>query len=258
MVNPFRIKRLAAFALAGWLPGIGLAAGFMFGGMWVGLGAFFGLTILMIFVGGALVSNPFTKMVEGRGLLALKVDSTGIITPFMLRVQSPFIRGKVNGKEFRDAFDRETVFSLTAPREVDEAAVGEENGGIKFSLSEKKLNEGRFALFHYPVILYNAQLQTVITKDWFADEEKKAFAEHGLLYLNRITEDLTTHTRDFGRHVVDLLKPGESIFQNKWFWIIVVAGLLILAVFFLPPLIEGFQGSMGGAVSLPGAPITPR
>lgn len=258
MVNMFRVKRWAAFILAAWLPGVALAAGFMFGGLWGGVGAFVGAAILVIWIGGLMVSNPFTAMIEGRGLLALKIDSTGIITPFLMGVKSPFVEGNVGGKKFRDAFDREAVFSLTTPRVVEEVAQGDADGGITFTLSEKKLNEGRFALFHYPVLLYNAQLQTIITKDWFADGEKRAFAEHGLLYLNRITEDLTSATRDFGRHVVDLLKPGESIFGNKWFWVIVVGGLVVLAIFFLPPLIEGLQGSMGAGISLPQAPVTPR
>ena len=63
--------------------------------------------------------------------------------------------------------------------------------------------------------------------------EKDTFAEHGVLYLNRKMEELTSVVRDFGRHVVETLKPKQSLFKNKWVIVIIIIFAVILLIIFL-------------------------
>lgn len=137
--------------------------------------------------------------------------------------------------------------------------------GLKIELDELEMNKARFALFHYPVLIYNEQLGTVVTKDFLSEQEKISFAEHGVLYLNRKMEELTSVVRDFGRYVVELTKPqGGSIFTKWWVWVIVIILVALLVIMFAPSVMKvmgATVSSASGAVQTAtagGNPVTIR
>jgi hypothetical protein len=109
-------------------------------------------------------------------------------------------------------------------------------------------------------LLYNEQIGAFITKEFLSNIEKDTFAEHTVLYLNRIMEELTSVMRDFARYVIESLKPKGSIFGSKWFWIIILIVGLILAGLLAPSLIKSIKGMMGTAtqtVNPDGTVLTP-
>lgn len=242
------VKKWGAFFLMGTLPTVLAVSGQLFYDLWGLVGGFFLGLLIGILAASLMLNNPFQSMLEGKGILSFVIDSTGVINPFISRVESPYIVGNAGGNKLKDVFDRESVFQMAAPVKTLEPAVRDEFGGVTIKMSEKEFNSGRFALFHYPVILYNGQVRSVITKDWLSDKEKTAFAEHGLLYMNRIVEELSSQTRDFGRYVVEMLKPSGG-FGGKWMWIIIIGGLVILAALFAPSILEAIQGTGGAASS---------
>lgn len=246
-INVFKIKKLAALLLCSLLSVILFAVGnmyygFLWGLAWMGAGM-----ILAVVLGTFLLSNPFTSMLEGKGILALNMDSTGIIKPFIVRLDPPYVKGKLGSKTVNDVFDRATVWNLTPPVENETPAIEKKDKTINITLSEKDYNKSRFGLFHYPVIIYNEQLRSLLTKDFFSDKEKDSFAEHGVLYLNRKLEELTSVVRDFGRHVVELTKPKGSFFQSKWVIIVIVIVLIIILAMFAPYIISAIGGGIGPA-----------
>lgn len=245
MINTFFLKRLFAFLIVG----VFCSAGFYIGGLYYGLVGglgFFALTLIVgYFVGTVLTRNPFSIMLEGKGILAFKLDSTGIMTPFIVNVMPPFMIAKLYGKKITDVFDRDAVVSLSEPIVNSRFAIPS-NGGLKFELDERDFNNARFAMFHYPVILYNDQLKSVILKSQLDNLEKNTFAQHAVLYLNRQMESLTFAIRDFGRYIVETMKPKASIFGNKWFWIVLVIFAVIMIALFLPKIMNVAGGAVGG------------
>lgn len=235
-LNVFIIRRWAAIILGGFIPTLLFTIGNIYYNLMGGIGFFLiGLLLSMLLV-TVLLRNPFTQMIEGKGIMVLNIDSTGVITPFLVGVQSPYIRGRFQGKEVNDVFDREAVFNLAGPKLKGGTATpiteGEDQGGILIRLNEEDYNRGRFAMFHYPVLLWNNQIKSIVTKDFLSEMEKTAFAEHGVLYLNRKMEELTSVVRDFGRHVVELLKPKQGLFGNNWvIWLVIGLVVLLLAMF---------------------------
>jgi len=249
MFNAFVMKKYAVLLA---LPSI-VATAVVLGGMYYGLFGALGFLVgglLIAVVGGIfLLKNPFSDMLEGKGILVFDINSTGIIRPFIVKVLPPYIKGKVGSVLVEDVYDRQAVFHLAKPEKagsVDQAR----DGGITININEEELNRGRFGLFHYPVLLYNSQLGSIVTKDFFSDQEKSVFAEHITLHLNRKLEDLDMHLRDFGRYVVELLKPkGEGFLAGKWMWIIIIGGVIIMAVIFGPSIIEAVRGAAPAAAS---------
>jgi hypothetical protein len=246
VINPFIIKKYGALLLSGLLSTIGFSIGLMIlKSFWMGL-LFMGLGLAIgVLIGAIMLNNPFQLILEGQGVLCIDLNSTGILRPFVMRVKQPFIEGKIDNELATDVFDRECVFSLAAPVAAGRVQQGEGKDGITrvaIVLSEDDYNKARFGMFHFPTIIYNSQIRSIISKDWFAEKEKGAFAEHGILYLNRKLEELTSATRDFGRYVVESLKP-KSLSLPSWTWVVVIIILAILAFMFAPNILQALGGA---------------
>lgn len=255
LINPFVLRKYAAMIFGPLLTVMLFYIATIFYGLLIGIVFYLVGIILGAMVGNLLLKTPFSIMLEGKGLLCFNYDSTGILRPFIVSLKSPYIVGKYNKKKVQDVFDRSTVINLAAPVKnakpaemiVEPPKEGEpdKRGGIRIELDEKEYNKARFGLFHYPVLIWNDQIKSIITKDWLGNKEKEVFAEHGVLYLNRTMENLTSYVRDFGRYIVEVLKPKESIFKNKWVIIVIVIFLIVLAAMFAPAIINAIKGTAG-------------
>jgi hypothetical protein len=161
ILNPFILKKWAALILSALLTVICFFVGVTFYNLWVGLGLMFVGLFTGLVVGNVLLKNPFTLMLEGKGILAVNLDSTGILKFFVLGIRSPYIVGKLWKKMVKDVFDRNTVYNIAAPIKAGVAEwikKGEKKGGLKIELTEEELNKARFGFYHYPVIVYNEQI----------------------------------------------------------------------------------------------------
>lgn len=279
MLNIFRIKKMAALVLPGLICTIMYAVGGLYYGLLGGVGFMLLGLLLSYLIGRLLLDNPFRAMLEGKGLLVIDLNSTGILRPFIMNIDLPYIKGKNAGKHIEDVFDRDAVHYLTPPTEIKSVAKLEkrtfkmspkkkgdkplerEITGVNFFITERDFNNGRFGLNQFPVIIWNSALHSVLTKEFLSMEEKNSFAKHGVLYLNRKVEELTSHMRDFGRYVVDSLRPGLKVDGKKIMLIILIIGVVVLLALFAPKLIAAIKGGGAGAVSavstaVGGNPIT--
>lgn len=257
MFNPYTMRKWAALILPGLLCTVGFYVMTVFYGLLYGIAAFLVFLILGAVLGLLFLKNPFGDMLEGKGILAVNLDSTGIMQFFIVKVQSPFIRGKVFGRDVKDVFDREAVSQMATPvNNMTPANMTYEDDGakLKITLDKDLYNKSRFAFQTYPVLIWNDQVKSFLTKDFLASQEKMIFAEHGVLYLNRLMEELTSVVRDFGRYVVELTKPASSILGNKWFWIIIVGAVILMGVLFAPAIIDAVKGT--GAAQAAGSVIS--
>lgn len=245
MINAFKIRRYAAFSISGFTSVICFYIGLVYYGFLIAMGCMFMGLILGVVLGSLLIKNPFTMMMEGKGIMVLNLDSTGILRPSIVGLHSPYIRGKIGKKVINDVWDRSTVYQIAAPEQNKKKAEPDGKGGIKIEIDERTYNKARFQLFHFPTLIWNDQINSLLTKDFLASMEKQTFAEHGVLYLNRKMEELNSAVRDFGRHVVELTKPVKSIFSSKWTWIIIFIVLVIMAVLFAPAILNAM--SSGGS-----------
>lgn len=262
MLNPFRMKRYAVLCIGPFFGALAYMIGFRFYGVMGALGFFFASFFLFLIIGSLMLKNPFTAMLEGQGILGINLDSTGILHPFIIAVKQPYLYGKVGGKKFRDVFDRESVFQISEPEATKTPAEIKDDGTIVLTLDKTSYNKARFGFINYPVIIYNQQIDSVLTKDFLAGLERDAFAEHTILYLNRSMEELTASVRDFARYVVESLKPKTDIWSKWWIWVIIAGlGIILLALFW--PKISAALGLAKGSgqaiqTAISNATLTPR
>jgi len=262
MLNPFVLKKYAAVLFPAFLSTILFIVGNVYYGFWGGFGFFaIGVILSILLDFFIFLKNPFSDMLEGKGLLAFDISSTGIIKPFLLNLDKPYMKGKVDGKEVEDIFNRQAVHTLTPPKKPKKAIIKENE--LIIEQDEEQLNSNRFGFFHIPVLLYNSQIKSFITKDFFAERERDNFAEHGILYLNAKTRELSSDIKNFGRHVIELTRPAQSMLKNPWVMVIGIILLVILGLALAPEVIEMLRGTFsGGAEALKTATgngaITPR
>lgn len=241
VINPFVIKKWGALFLVGFISVLGYMIGIMqYKNHLMAIAISMACMLIGMLGANMLLINPFRSMVEGKGILVFDLNSTGIIRPFIVTVNPPYIRGRLGRKPVDAVFNRKTVMNLKTPISINKSAdyivEGEKKGGIKIELSEEQYNSGRFGMFHYPVLIWNSQIDSVVTKDFLSEQEKDIFAEHTVLYLNRKMEELTTSVREFARHVVDQMKPrGKMLGRWGWVvWVIVIALMILLVAMFAP------------------------
>lgn len=249
MLNVFKIKKFAGLLTVGMLPTIAYAVGIIFYNFWIAIACFLSFLLVSVPLGALMIRNPFSRMLEGDGLLVETVDSTGIRTYFMMQFEKPYVKGKLGKNWIKGFWDREITHNLTQPVIAETKVVKLEDGSLQISLTKKDFNNARQGLFHWPLLTFNPMLGTFITKEMFSNLEKDSFIENLLIFLNRKTEDLTTSVRDFGRYYVELQKPkGEGGLGIKGWGIIIIGILLVvLGIIFAPKIMAALQGS--GATS---------
>ncbi len=268
ILNPFVIKKNTALLLNSMISTMFFFMGIQFYGLLWGVLFLVIGSIIGIVLGKLLLANPFSSMLEGKGILTLDISSTGILRIFVVAVNPPHIQGKIGNKIIKDVFNREAVFSLAPPIDAEinaeQITKGKNKGGIKIEIGEEELNKSRFGLFHYPLLIHNSQTGSLMTKDQFSEQEKDTQAEHLALYLNTTMQELTSHVRDFARYIVESLKPGKGIKGGKWILLVVIFIILIgLGIVFLPAIMNAAGpvgssiGSAAQAIGQSGGVITP-
>lgn len=278
-INMWKIRKWAGLLVTSMLPTLMFFVALNIWGFMFSILFFIAGSIIASLLGSFILKNPFTSMLEGKGILTLAIDSTGVIRPFISAINQPYVKGKLGSEFVNDVYDASAVMRMAEPvkagavkpnhsskseillecKECKKAVKGGE-GGIFLRLTENEFNKSRFALYQYPVLIYNAQIKSCITKDFISEQEKLAFAEHGVLYLNRKVEELTSTMRDFGRYIVELTKPKSSLWENRWVRIVVIGLVVLFIGLMAKPLYTAFVGAGGGGgimSSLSGA-VTPR
>jgi len=264
MINGFKLKRIFSPLIASAIATSCFFVGIYYYDIIVAFILMFVGILIGTLVGSVISKNPFTPMLEGKGIIAFNLDSTGVMKPFMVSLDNPYIKGKYGSKQIKDIFNRSTTLNLSKPIMNKTPAKFTDDGKIHIILDEDEYNKGRFGLFHYPCLIWNDQIKSILTKDFFSEQEKTAFAEHGILYLNRTMEELTQSIRDFGRYIVENIKPMAKLMNNKGIVIIIlIVFVVIILVMFGGPIFSAIQNTLGGNGNIiqdvsNAAAITPR
>jgi len=254
MLNVYKLRKWGALSLMGFLPAVTFAVMALFYSYWLSLGSMFVTLLVTMFLGNLFLKNPFTEMLEGKGILALDINSTGIIKPFVVGIDPPLLKGQVHGKEVTDVYDRESTHSLQIPTKASKKAQARTDGGVNMpqmhKLDAEAYNNSKFAIMHYPVLIYNSAIGSFLTKQALASQEKETFAEQTIIFLNKRIEELTLHVKHFGRAVVEQLRPGYgSILTSKWTWIIIAIAIILIVIMFIPGVSQAFGGFFENAQS---------
>jgi hypothetical protein len=228
--------------------------------MWIALTMALFWIFMWHWVGVILMKHPFTDILEGKGMLAIDFNSTGIIRTFTVNIDRNMLSGKLGNKVVNAQYLRENIKYFQQPVVVDDKdCIGyNEKGDIVITLPIEKYLQTKFRFESVPTFLYNSITQTPITKEWFSGKEKEVYTENNLSYLHRIIEELNVNTHNAVRYVMEMLRPKSDFLKKNLVWIIIIIAVLILGAMFAPKLLSLIQGKGSEAVSsTTGTPVTP-
>jgi len=263
MINWFKIKKYITFLIMSAVP---LAAFFAslisLNDLLMSAIVWLMVTAVMMFIASRFLAHPLLNLLEGSGILGMTFDSTGVIQPFTIHVNPPYIRGRLGRKEIEDIWNRDATFYLKNPRPgkmaVAEGADGEEYEVIVLGKKGEDHNEKLFNFEGHLTFIYNKTLDEFLTKDALAKFEKSTLVKHAVLYLNKKAEELDAKIRDFARYIVEQAKPKKFWGMGNWFWVIIVVAVLLILLLFLPAFMDVFSSGIGGISQVvPVQPVTP-
>lgn len=253
MINPFILRKYTALCVPVFFSAVLFYYCLLNLGMgiWGGILGMVAAIPISVLAGNMLLSNPFQKVLEGKGLLTLTLDSTGVINVFVTKVQNYYLKSDDGQRE--GFYDRNLIHYLkiwnTKNYTAKIAKTDPEKNLYTLTINEAALQDARFQLFQYPVLIYNTQIQSFITKDWFGNQERAYFANYVIMFLIRKVQELSMYVREFARAVVDTaLKPQGMGNWMKWV-IYIVIGLAVIGLiwFAAPKIMPYIQSIMGTA-----------
>lgn len=298
-MNVFKIKKIVAPTVVSIMAVVPFWLVTLNYGVIYGSGAFVLSLVLGFFINSAMLKNPFTQMLEGEGLITLDISSKGVISPFIMSLQSPFMVGKYQDKNIEDYYNRRGISQIFAGQvvEIDEEVtekilaevykaekeykkskeklenykksklpeqaridillkdlelkdkllqlakadvelysqkvpIQTRHNRIIINLDTEKFSNARMVFSQYPCLMYNSQLDSVITKDFFSEKEKSFLIENKLLYLAKKVQGLSDDTKNFARHVIDLTNKSGGL-PLKGIGIFIVVTLVVGGIGYL-------------------------
>lgn len=242
-MNMFKMKKYTAFIIVGVLALSFYLMAFLFTGdaIAANIAGFFGI-VFGALVGDAILQHPLLKVLEGQGNLVIDLASPGIIQFYCASVSLPWITVQNKaGMVLKRIFDRNISFNLRDTVIPTEMKVKDGDTWIKIPGEEKvKMN---FSLEGRPVFIMNSKLGTFVTKEFLGTLETKIMVEHLVLNLLKTIEELNQNIKDFGRYVMEQIKPQRGFDLNSpWVKVVgfIIVGIIIL--YFGWPYLANFLG----------------
>lgn len=267
LINFFKIKKYAALFLMAFFPTLAFFLSLLkLGDFIYATLIFLGVTIFMMLITSRLISHPLLQLLEGKGFLAIKLDSTGVILPFICQVIPPYVKGRLGKKEVEDVWDRKAVYYIKPPKE-GKITIAEDKEGNRYEViilgkAGEDKHDKLFGFEGFPTFIYNEALGTFLTKQALAKFEDEALVKHTIFYVSKKVDELLMQIRDFARYVVEQTKPKKKFFGlGNWFWLIVIAVLILLGILILPMFMDMFSGATRALAPVQPVnpnPVTPR
>jgi hypothetical protein len=259
----YKLRWIAGQLVLAFIPTLVFFTVFSGFGFWISLPAFFLSIPISQKLSSRIVSHPMLNYAFGEGVMTFTFDSTGIISPILSKINPGkvvvFAKGRKGDKEIDTIFDRNIMMYVNEQIKAGELvnAVDEEGNEFKALILPENAWEHKFSFLQYPAFLFNKQLGTFMTKDWFGEGEKKLFKKHLFLELIYKIDELNSYVRDFARHVAEQLRPKASFLTNKWLWIIIGIVLLGIVGYFI--ISSGGGGGTGQVIQNAGQNlVSPR
>lgn len=210
--------------------------------------------VILLLLGNRWLRHAFTNMLEGKGLVTLVLDSTGVIGSFNVQVDAPKMKGSVRGiPDIEDIYDTDMLHRLMVPQNASmtQAVTFEkdENNQLKFGDEVDVIvlppKEKRYDFLHMfenrPVFIFNKVMNKFLSRDALANYEKDIEIKHNALNILRKVQETDTNFRNFGRYVAETSKPMKpSFFKSKYVKYIIIAAVVGLIMFIIFMFVPGF------------------
>lgn len=212
--------------------------------------------LIIMLMGNRWLHHAFTSMLEGKGLITLILDSTGLIGSFNVKINAPKMIANLgkNLPEIDDIYDTDMMHRLIIPKDapMGEGAYYEKDdkGNIKLTGETAKIlvlpNEDEkydslFSFENRPVFIYNKVMRKFLSRDALAKYEKDIEIKHNALNILNKVQDTDKSFRDFGRYAGEISKPKKpGLFGSGLMRWLIIGAIIALIIFVVILFVPGF------------------
>jgi hypothetical protein len=217
---------------------------------------------VIIAVGNRMLRHPMLAMIEGKGLLAWILDSTGLITIFNVIVDAPRMLGNKPGMknvDLDETYDvdimHRIIFPKDAPLTKGYLISQDKNGKTAFEEKmilvlpdDEKRHDTLFKFESVPVFIYNKVMGQFLSRNLLANNEKDMQLKHGSLNILYKLASIGDQFRDFGRYAGELTKPKPAGLFAKMPWLkwVLIAAVILVVIMVVIMFVPGFTKGLGG------------
>lgn len=247
MFNPYVVRRHFANLLVGTLPLCAFVYGIYTFGLNNALFMCASVLLVCMIASNKLTNHEFRDMLEGKGIITVKLESTGVFDFRVLQVANGRIFGDLWGKKVNEPYNPELLYTLYAPENHKDgyAVVKAKDGKDLLWMDLSVFRSYKFGFKQYPMLVYNSVTKTLLTKGDLGDIEK-IIASHNVFVANERAKDLNKSLLDFSRAVVDKEFSLKNVELGKWLIYLLIGGII---AFFVWQLFKGGGGAISDAVS---------
>lgn len=229
-------------------------------------------------LGRVMTGNPYIAMLEASGLLVLSLDSTGIVTPYVAKVDSKRLHLNTKKGFVSSVYDRAIGFYLRGGKKAlfsdvkeqetkkdvltGKVTVTGEKEFLEIRLPKEDFSKSYFNLMDKPMLFYNEKTETFLTKQALSDLENTILADYlSLVVLNKVQAlgtQLTALTKVFSDYFkpVSILRMLDNPWVKGFVLIITIIGIAVVVIMFGPQIME-VLGQSDIVQEFAGRPITP-
>lgn len=250
MINPYIIRKYLAYLLLGTMPMCAIVFGISQYGLYKGIIIASGTMLVCAFLTNVLIDNPFRRMLEGKGLLVIGLDSTGVLDFHVLGVSNGRLTGNIIGKKIYEPYDQNLIHTLYQPKvHLDGYVMHEKEEEELMIVDMRKFRQFKFGFNQYPVLLFNKVTRKLMTKEFIGGNERM-MASHLVYVASERAKDLNATMLNFSRTVVDKEHNTGGIDMGKLLKYFLI-GIIVLGIGFFAWKFLGGGGAatIGNAVS---------
>jgi len=238
-MNMNAIKRVGIFIGLGLLPLIFFLL-FSILGLDLIISSIIGIfvALFMVIIAYKITDSPFLRAFEGKTFGVLTIDSRGKIDFFDVQMTNNAFKGEYNGTKIHVPFNQAFIFRLR--NLLGKGLLKQEDERIIIELTKSDYSNSLFKT-EFPVLIWNRQLNSFITKEWLHYQEKKDMLLALGFETNKHIKEYNKNASGITRMIVDLI--GSKLNKQSWLmWIIILIVVAVLIWQFYPQL----QGILGG------------
>jgi hypothetical protein len=227
----YKIKKLLAIEAAAIIPLIALMGMVLFGiNILFALMFTMFIAIIIGFISSIITSqNAWVQAIEGKNMLCIDLNSSGIVKLFNVEVNVPDIKLNTDKGSEKRIYDRMISFVLKNPEQKMSVYENDKEDNLEFKMPRKDFQKSLFKAGYLNFLVYNSQTGMFLTKEFLAQSEKELMIEYVTLNEWKELKELNKIMRDFTRQTMDTINNSlMGIIDSPIFKIIALLMIILI------------------------------
>jgi len=181
--------------------------------------------LVFVLIAHKITDSPFLRMFEGKTFGVITFDSRGKIDFFDVALEGDSFVGYFMGKKIESPFNSNFFWRISDVFKKGKMQV--EGEKMVLTLYKENFNRSVFKT-DFPILVWDKQLNSFITKDWLHTQEKKDMWFTKAFELKKEIIEYNRSASTITKLIVDMI--GARLKQQSWiiwFIVLVVIGYIL-------------------------------